>query len=96
LLLILALGAVALLLALILVLRLHAFLAMLLASFALGVAAGLAPAQVLKSIQAGFGDALGFISVVLGLGAMIVAYLEHSGGVVALDDWLIVRFGRVK
>jgi gluconate transporter len=94
--LILALGAIALVLILILTLRLHAFLALLIASFAMGLAAGLAPGQVLKSIQAGFGDALGFISVVLGLGAMIGAYLEHSGGGVALADWLIERFGRDK
>ncbi len=92
--LIVALGAIALVLLLILVLRLHAFLALLIASFAMGLAAGLPVPQVLKSIQAGFGDALGFISVVLGLGAMIGAYLEHSGGGIALADWLIARFGR--
>ncbi len=62
----LAFGAVALLLVLILVFRLHAFLAMLLSAFALGLAAGMTPAAVLKSIQFGFGDALGFIAVVLG------------------------------
>lgn len=94
--LVLVLGAIALVLALILGLRLHAFLALLIASFAMGLAAGLPVPQVLKSIQAGFGDALGFISVVLGLGAMIGAYLEHSGGGVALADWLIARFGRDK
>ncbi len=89
-----AFGAVALLLFLILVLRVHAFLAMLFSAFAMGLAAGMTPAAVLKSIQAGFGDALGFISVVLGLGAMIGAYLEHSGGGIALADWLISKFGR--
>ncbi len=90
----LALGAVALLLFLILVFRVHAFLAMLFSAFAMGLAAGQTPAAVLKSIQFGFGDALGFISVVLGLGAMIGAYLEHSGGGIALADWLISKFGR--
>jgi len=90
----LTLAAVALLLVLILVLRMHAFLAMMFSSFALGLAAGMAPAAVLKSIQSGFGDALGFISVVLGLGAMIGAYLEHSGGGIALADWLISKFGK--
>src|SRR5947208_2045109 len=72
----------------------HAFLAMLISAFAMGLAAGMAPAAVLKSIQAGFGDALGFISVVLGLGAMIGAYLEHSGGAIALADWLVSKFGK--
>jgi gluconate transporter len=90
----LAFGAVAFLIFLILALRMHAFLAMLISAFALGLAAGMKPATVLKSIQAGFGDALGFIAVVLGLGAMIGAYLEHSGGGRALADWLIGKFGQ--
>jgi len=47
---------------------------------ALGLACGLTPAALLKSIQTGVGEALGFIAVVLGLGAMIGAYLEQSGG----------------
>jgi gluconate transporter len=74
----------------------HAFLAMMLSAFAMGLGAHMAPAAVLKSIQAGFGDALGFIAVVLGLGAMIGAYLEHSGGGMALADWLLKKFGRDK
>jgi gluconate transporter len=48
---------------------------------------------VLKSIQVGFGDALGFIAVVLGLGAMIGRFLEYSGGGRALADWLLEKFG---
>ncbi len=92
----LAFGAVALLLFLIIVLRMHAFLAMLISAFAMGLAAHMAPAVVLKSIQAGFGDALSTITVVLGLGAMIGAYLEHSGGGRALADWLIDKFGQDK
>jgi len=80
----LTVGAVALLLVLILVFRMHAFLAMMISAFGLGLTAGMAPAAILKSIQFGFGDALGFIAVVLGLGAMIGAYLEHSGGGLAL------------
>jgi gluconate transporter len=91
---ILAFGAVALLLFLILYVRMHAFLAMLISAFAMGLAAGMKPSAVLKSIQAGFGDALGSIAVVLGLGAMIGAYLEHSGGGRALADWLIEKFGQ--
>lgn len=87
-------GAVALLLFLILYFRMQAFLAMLISAFAMGLAAGMTPAAVLKSIQFGFGDALGFVAVVLGLGAMIGAYLEHSGGGIALADWLITKFGR--
>ena len=71
----LTLAAIALLLFLILAVRLHAFLALLISSMALGLAAGMGPQKVLKSIQFGFGDALGFIAVVVGLGAMIGRFL---------------------
>lgn len=85
--------SIGLLLALILVARLHAFLALLITSMALGLACGMAPAQMLKSIQAGFGDALGFIAVVVALGAMIGRFLEYSGGGRALADAILARFG---
>jgi len=87
-------ASIVLLLVLILAVKLHAFLALLISSMALGLAAGMPPDKVLKSIQTGFGDALGFIAVVVGLGAMIGRYLEHSGGGQALADWLLDRFGK--
>jgi len=90
----LTLGAIALLLFLILYLRLHAFLALLLTSMALGLACGMQPAKVLKSIQAGFGEALGFIAVVIALGAIIGKFLEHSGGGRVLAEWMLRHSGR--
>ena len=92
-LLLLTVAAIVLLLVLILGVKLHAFLALLISSMALGLAAGMPPDKVLKSIQFGFGDALGFIAVVVGLGAMIGRFLEFSGGGRALADWLLARFG---
>ncbi|MCX7604841.1 MAG: GntP family permease [Bryobacteraceae bacterium] len=92
-LLVLTLGAVVLLLLLILVFKLHAFLSLLLVSMALGLGSGMAPSRVLKSIQAGFGDALGFIAVVVALGSVIGRLLEHSGGGRALAQWLLEKTG---
>src|SRR5437879_11493960 len=89
----LTVASIALRLFLILAVKLHAFLALLISSMALGLAAGMGPQKVLKSIQAGFGDALGFIAVVVGLGAMIGRFLEYSGGGRALADWLLEKFG---
>src|ERR1017187_9463781 len=87
-------ASIALLLFLILAAKLHAFLALLISSMALGLAAGMPPEKVLKSIQTGFGDSLGFIAVVVGLGAMIGRFLEASGGGGGPADWLAERFGR--
>ena len=95
-LLVLTFAAIGLLLFLILVLRLHAFLALLLSAMALGAASGMPLARVLKSIQTGFGDALGFIAVVVGLGAIIGRFIEVSGGGQGLADWLLRMFGRDK
>lgn len=90
----LTLGSITLLLVLILALKLHAFLALMLSAMALGLGAGMEPGKVLKSMQAGFGDALGFIAVVVALGAMIGRFLERSGGGRTLADWLLEIFGR--
>src|SRR6516165_9801099 len=87
-------ATLACLLLLILVGKLHAFLALLISSMFMGLAAGMAPEKVLKSIQNGFGEALGFIAVVIGLGAMIGRFLEYSGGGRALADYMLEKFGK--
>ena len=86
-------GAIGLLLGLILAVRLHAFLALLIVSMALGLAAGMPPAKVLASVQTGVGDALSFIAVVVGLGAIIGQFLQDSGGGRVLADWLLKKAG---
>src|SRR5690242_15853709 len=88
------LASLALLLILILWVKLHAFLSLLLSSMFMGLAVGMAPDKILKSIQTGFGESLGFIAVVIGLGAMIGRFLEYSGGGRALADWLLLKFGK--
>lgn len=90
----LTLSAVGLLLALILLVRLHAALALVITSMALGLAAGMKPPAVLTSIEKGFGDALGSIAIVLALGAIIGTYIESSGGGRLLADWMLDKFGR--
>src|SRR5215510_3588295 len=91
---ILTAATLALLLTLILAAKLHAFIGLLISAMFMGLAAGMPPEKVLKSIQNGFGEALGFIAVVIGLGAMIGRFLEYSGGGRALADWLLIKFGK--
>lgn len=81
------------LLFLILVVKLHAFVGLLITALALGLSAGMPPEKVLKSVQTGFGEALGFVAVVVALGTIIGRYLEYSGGGRALADWLLAKFG---
>jgi gluconate transporter len=90
----LTLASVALLLALILVGKMHAFVALIVASMALGLTSGLEPVSVIGSIKGGMGDALGKIAIILALGAMIGRFLEHSGGGRVLADWFLEKFGK--
>jgi gluconate transporter len=90
----LTVASITLLLLLIIWLKLHAFLSLLISSMALGLAAGMPPEKVLKSIQNGFGEALGFIAVVVGLGTMIGRFLEYSGSGRALAEWMLEKAGR--
>lgn len=87
-----ALGIIVLLF-LILRLKMQAFIALLIASIVVGVAAGLPPIQIMDSIKDGMGSTLGFVAVVVGLGAMFGAILEVSGGAEALAAYLLNRFG---
>lgn len=67
----------------------NAFAALLVAAIATGLAAGLAPDAVIEAVRDGFAGVLGFIAVVVGLGALLGVYLEASGGAAALAKAIV-------
>ena len=81
------------LLVLILRFKIQAFIALLIASIFVGVLSGMEPLAIIKAIQEGMGSTLGFVAVVVGLGAMFGAILEHSGGAESLATFLLSKFG---
>lgn len=81
------------LLFLILKLRMQAFIALLIASILVGVIAGMEPSAIIRTMQEGMGNTLGFVAMVVGLGAMFGAILEHTGGAEALAKFLLNTFG---
>lgn len=85
--------AVAVLLTLIIVLRMHAFVALVLVSLGTAVAAGVPLADVPSVAIAAFGSTLGSVALLVGLGVMIGRLLEVTGGAQVLADTLISRFG---
>lgn len=87
-----ALG-IAVLLFLVLRQKMPAFLALLLVSLLVGLMTGMEPMDVISAIKSGMGGTLGFVAVVVGLGAMFGAMLEHSGGLEAISSRLLKRFG---
>ena len=90
------LGGILLLLFLILRVKLPAFLALLLASLSIGVFSGLSPAVLVETLEKGMGTTLGFVAIVVGLGALLGGLLEHSGGATALATALLRVFGEKK
>ncbi|RIW39073.1 gluconate transporter [Bacillus salacetis] len=91
-----ALAGIFLLLFLVIKTKLHAFVALLLVSLIVGIAAGMPLDEVVASIQSGMGGTLGFVAVVVGLGAMFGRMLEVSGGAERLAQTMIKKFGQDK
>ncbi len=75
-------------------LKLHPFLALLLVSIVLGLIFGMKSELIISSIQEGFGGTLGKIGLVIILGVMIGAFLEHSGGAMVLANKILSLIGK--
>lgn len=89
-------AGIALLLFLVITLRVPAFLALLVTSLLVGLSSGLTPEQVINSIKNGMGGTLGFVAIVVGLGAILGQILESSGGVERIAGSLMRSFGPKK
>lgn len=76
--------------------KLHAFVTILLVSLLVGIGTGMPLENVLESIERGMGGTLGFVAIVVGLGAMFGKMLEISGGVERLASTLLDKFGEDK
>ncbi|MEU7643442.1 gluconate:H+ symporter [Streptomyces huasconensis] len=96
-----ALGIV-LLLFLIIKVRLQPFVALLAVSIAVGLAAGLSVTELFGTVQrsdavsvieSGMGGILGHVAIIIGLGTMLGAILEVSGGAEVLASRLLGLFG---
>ncbi|MDO4916091.1 MAG: GntP family permease [Rothia sp. (in: high G+C Gram-positive bacteria)] len=91
-----AAGAILLLLFLILKLKLHAFPALILVSLVTAIATGIPIGSVVKVLLDGFGTTLGSVALLVGLGAMLGALIQYSGGAQVLANKLITVFGEDK
>lgn len=91
--LILLFAAIGLLLLLIVWAKLNPFLALILVSFGLGLANGMAPQAALNSILKGAGDTLGSIVLVIVCGAAIGKLIEESGAAMSVSRTFTRWFG---
>jgi len=82
-----------LLLILILVVRLNAFIAFILVGLAIGMGQGMELNAIVESIEKGIGNTLGFLVMILGLGAMLGKLVAESGAAQKITNGLIQLFG---
>ncbi len=87
--LVVALAGVALLVVAIVVWKLHAFLALTIGALFVGAGSGLPLDKVIGSYETGVGGVLGYVGVLIALGAMLGKLLADSGGAEQVVDTLL-------
>lgn len=90
--------ALALVVLLVLIIRykLQAFVALVVVSIGLGLAAGMPPEKVLASVGTGLGKIMTDVAVILALGAMLGRMLDVSGAAEVIARTLINAFGTAR
>jgi gluconate:H+ symporter, GntP family len=92
-LLLIAAGAVALLLFLIMKVKLHAFVSLVLVSVLTAIAVGFEFAEIPDVLLFGFADTIGSVALLVAFGVMLGRLLEVTGGAQVLADHLVGRLG---
>lgn len=74
-------------------LKVHAFLALLLSAFFVGLAAGMNPLQVTQAVAKGFGGTAEKIGIVIIAGTIIGVMLEKSGAALTMAETVLKKVG---
>lgn len=92
----LAIGAASIALLLLLIIRwqLHAFVAMMLVSLLVALAAGMPIGDIVNTLVAGMGGTLGTVAILVALGAMLGRMIEVSGGAANLAQRFTDMLGK--
>ena len=78
---------------LVIVVRMHAFIALILVSLITAVFSGVNTADIVPVMLSGFGGTLAAVALLVGLGGMIGKLLDASGGAEVLAKRLVDLFG---
>nr|AKJ21230.1 Inner membrane permease YgbN [Leclercia adecarboxylata] len=73
--------------------KVQPFIALLLVSLVVALAAGIPAGDVSKVMIAGMGGVLGSVTIIIGLGAMLGRMIEHSGGAESLANYFSQKLG---
>ena len=74
--------------------KLHPFVALLLASFGVGIFVGLPLQEIVKAINNGFGGLMGYIGLIVVMGSIIGIILEKSGAAFRIADLILKLVGK--
>lgn len=85
--------AIALILFMVIQMKVHAFITLTIVSALTALAAQIPLSEVVGVMTEGFGETLGSVALLVGLGAMIGRLVETSGGAKSLADALVRSFG---
>lgn len=89
-----AVGSIIVLLFLVMKVRLHAVVALIIVSMGAGLFSGMSPETIAGTIQKGMGGTLGFVAVVVALGAMFGKVMEETGALDQIAHTLLSKFGK--
>ena len=92
-LLLVASSAIIFLLLMVLVLRIHAFIGLLLVSIYVGLITKMPLETIYESVQNGMGGILGFVAIIVGVGSIFGQILESSGGAQQMARRIVQTFG---
>lgn len=92
--LLIVIGGILLLFLLIARFKLNAFIAFIIVSLGVGLAEGMNLEAVITAIENGIGSTLGFLLIILGLGAMLGKLVADSGAAQRITSHLVRRFGK--
>ncbi|HBO21403.1 MULTISPECIES: gluconate transporter [unclassified Providencia] len=88
-----AVGSVVLLLFLVMYARLHAFVALMIVSIGAGLFSGMPVQDITETMQKGMAGTLGFLAIVVALGAMFGKILHETGALDQVANKLLNLFG---
>ena len=73
---------------------LHPFLALIFAAIGFGLLSGMPFAEIVSSVNSGFGDIVGHIGLVIVIGCIIGTFLEESGGAYVMAQGIVRLAGK--
>lgn len=74
--------------------KLHPFLALIFAAIGFGLLSGMPFAEIVNSVNSGFGDIVGHIGLVIVIGCIIGTSLEESGGAYVMAQGIVRLAGK--